>query len=376
MSRERYLQSRRVTILGAIVNIILGSLKIIFGISGNSTALIADGMHSVSDLVTDALVIFAMRFGSQDADLDHPYGHGRIETAATMFLAIILAMVGGGIAYQGLLHIIKPLNSPPAWYTLLIVIISLLSKEVLYHYTLYIGKKITSELLIANAWHHRSDAASSAVVLVGIAGALWGWFYLDAVAAMIVGLLIVKMAWKLGKASIAELIDTGVDAATLGKMQQVINTTSGIVTLHQLRTRKMGSNILLDVHILVSPRISVSEGHHISVQMHRALLAAFPEIKDVTVHVDPEDDEIATPCLDLPARKEILPKLQHCWRQDPELPKIDDIKFHYLDGKIELEIILFQQPNLAIADLEQRYRTTIKNLTDIAEISVLLKLGS
>jgi cation diffusion facilitator family transporter len=369
----RYQQGRWVTVVGAVLNIVLAFIKLFFGIIGHSSALVADSINSFSDLLIDGLVLLAMRYGSQDADEEHPYGHGRIETAATMFFAVFLAMVGGGIAYQGLLSTLEPSAVSPAWYTLVVVFVNIFLKEGLFHYTRYIGKKVNSDLLMANAWHHRSDAASAFVVLLGIAGAMMGFTYMDAVAALIVGLLIVRMAWQLGKSSLYELIDTGVNDEFLRQIRAAITRVPGVVALHQLRTRRMGSHIFLDTHVLVSPKISVSEGHHISLQVQGELSQFFPSIHDITVHIDPEDDEVAAPCIHLPTREALLPQLMHAWQANPELPRVRHVVLHYLDGKIELDLRV-EANGAEVARLADTYLAAIKDQPDVARVRVALVL--
>ncbi len=220
----------------------------------------------------------------------------------------------------------------PGWLSLPIICISIVANEMLFHYTRHVGKRIKSQLLIANAWHHRSDAASSIVVLLGLAGSLAGFIYLDAIAATLVGLLIIKMGWSYGWNSVKELVDTAVDQPLLGQIEQVIQSINGVQKIHQLRSRFMGSDVLIDVHILVSPKISVSEGHYIAQHVHNALVEQIASVKDVIVHVDPEDDEITSPSLYLPSRKVLQEQLLNEVHID--FPQIIFWNLHYLDGKI------------------------------------------
>ncbi|AHE67871.1 cation diffusion facilitator family transporter [Legionella oakridgensis] len=335
---ERYQQAKRITVLGAITNALLGFIKLLGGVMYHSHALVADGFHSLSDLLTDAMVIFASKYGSQDADATHPYGHQRIETAATFLLALILILAGIGISWDSLSDMLHHNQSQPRLLALPIALLSILANEGLFHYTHHIGKQIRSELIIANAWHHRSDAASSVVVLVGLIGSVLGFAYLDAVAAIIVGLMIVKMGWNYGWNSVKELVDTAVDLQTLAKIKNIIQHIDGVQKIHQLRSRSMGKDVFVDVHILVSPFISVSEGHFIAQHVHHQLVDNMEEIKDVTVHVDPEDDEMVCPSLHLPNRHTIEQQFLHAWRQD--FPGIQSWVLHYLDGKLTIDLIM------------------------------------
>lgn len=215
--QARYLQAKKITLIGAVVNAILGFIKLIGGLFFHSHALVADGIHSFSDLFTDLMVVFASKYGSQDADASHPYGHQRIETAATLLLALLLILAGAGIAWDSIHEIIRGSHDYPGWVTLPIALLSVFANEILFHWTYHVGKRIQSSLVIANAWHHRSDAASSIVVSLGLIGTLLGFIYLDAVAAVIVAFMIIKMGISYGWGSVKELIDTAVDSETLKK---------------------------------------------------------------------------------------------------------------------------------------------------------------
>lgn len=372
--KTRYTYAKKVTFLGAVVNAFLGIIKVVFGILGQSNALFADGIHSFSDLVTDILVIVASRFGSQAADIDHPYGHGRIETAGTMFLSMLLIVAGFGIIYHGVWDMVLSTTQKPSTYVLLIVFISIAANEILFHVTKFVAIKIKSELILANAWHHRSDALSSVVVLFGVVAALLGYPQFDPIAAVIVGLMVCKMGWQLGWSSIRELVDTGVDQKTLLKMRAVIVDVTGVKALHQLRTRSMGGNILVDVHVLVSPRISVSEGHHISQRVHFYLKQEIPAIRDVIVHIDPEDDEIVAPSLHLPDRDALQTLLLQCWQTLPGADQIADIAIHYLAGKIEVEVsvpLTIMNNKNDLNELTQRYQQALAHLDNDIVVRLL-----
>lgn len=351
--QDRYWEAKKVTIIGAFVNFLLGIIKIAGGYLFHSHALVADGLHSFSDLFTDLMVVFASKYGSQDADESHPYGHQRIETAATFLLALLLVMAGSGIAWDALYELAHETSTRPGWLALPIALLSLGINELLFHYTHEVGKRIQSSLIIANAWHHRSDAAASLVVLLGLIGSLAGFIWLDAAAAVIVGFMIIKMGLEYGWNSIKELVDTAIPAEILANIAQEAKKVIGVVKIHQLRTRSMGADIFIDMHIMVDPRISVSEGHYIAQQVHRRLTEAFDSVKDVTVHIDPEDDEISCPSLHCPDRQQIntrfLGKIQK------QYPDILFYNLHYLDGKMIIDIMLdksFNQWERLRADLE------------------------
>ncbi|WP_455212216.1 cation diffusion facilitator family transporter [Kaarinaea lacus] len=337
----RYQETKKVTIVGAMVNVVLAVLKIVIGFIGHSQSLVADGIHSLSDLLTDVLVVVAAKHAAQDADADHPYGHGRFETVFTVALGSFLIIVGGGIAIDAIRRVAEPeaLLQPSLW-TLLIAAASIASKEILYHYTIRVAKKVRSNMLRANAWHHRTDAISSVIVFIGIGGTLLGMDYLDAVAAVGVALLIGKIGWDLCAQSIRELVDTALDPERVAKIEQTIQSVPGVNELHMLRTRQMGGNALVDVHIQVDPKLSVSEGHYISEKVRARLIKQVDEVTDVMVHIDPEDDEKIRLGDNLPPREIVLKRLQSAWAHIPESKLIDRTTLHYLDGKIQVELLL------------------------------------
>ena len=327
---------------GLIVNLLLSIGKLVFGFIGHSQALIADGLHSLSDLVSDGMVLLATHHSNVDADEDHPYGHARYETFATITLAVLLTAVGIGIGVDAINRLIDYQNiATPTLITLIIAGLSVLSKEILYQYTMIVARRVKSKLLEANAWHHRSDAISSIVVFVGIAGAIWGYPLLDSVAAIIVAFMVCKIGWDLGHQSFQELVDTGLEPETLKAMEAAILSVDGVNQMHMLRTRRMGHSALADVHILVSPKLSVSEGHQISEAVELALTLQFDEINDVTVHIDPEDDEhIENSCKHLPLRNDVLTHLKEQWQSIPETQELLHTTLHYLDGTVNIELVL------------------------------------
>ncbi len=376
-SLERYQQARNITFAGAVINGIQGIFKLVFGWLGSSHALAADGVHSLSDLITDILVIFAARYGSQDADIDHPYGHGRIETAASVALAILIVLAGFGIMYASAEHFFTTKKFEiPHFYTLVIAIFSVIANEVIFRLTLYKARLIKHQLLEANAWHHRSDAASSLIVVVGVGGSLLGWIYLDIISALIVGIMIIKMGWELAWSNVQELVDTGLDAATLSSIKSTIINTPGVCALHQLRTRQMAGNILIDVHILVDGQLSVSEGHYIASQVEAALISHFESVIDVTVHVDPENDEISTPSKDLPSRQELNDLLKVRWQQLKGYEVISALNIHYLKGKLILEVVLpisvLSTPRES-ETLQTSYMNAVKDIKGIEKVYLLFQ---
>ncbi|HHF7347841.1 TPA: cation diffusion facilitator family transporter [Legionella feeleii] len=372
IQQDRYWQAKKVTLIGALTNAVLGVIKLIGGFLYHSHALAADGVHSFADLITDFMVIFASKYGSQDADDSHPYGHQRIETAATLILALLLILAGIGIAWDSLDEIIHGNHDKPGWIALPIALLSIVANEILFHYTRHVGTSIQSALVLANAWHHRSDAASSIVVALGLIGSLAGFLYLDAIAAIIVGCMIVKMGWSYGWNSVKELVDTAVDPKLLTQIEQTIQSVDGVEKIHQLRSRFMGGDILIDVHILVTPHISVSEGHYIAQHVHRTLIKQFMRVKDVIVHVDPEDDEITCPSFNLPSRKVLQKKLLLAWQL--EYPELQDWTIHYLDGKMTIDLIC-KNNSTRLESLKGRISSDLQAYQEIKQVRVLSQQG-
>lgn len=369
----RYAVSRRVTLVSVAVNVILTVAQVIVGVIGQSQALVADGVHTLSDLITDVMVLFALKHGAKAADEDHPYGHGRIETAMTMVLGALLLAVGIGIAVGAGMRLASAQAFViPGAITLWTAIITLIAKEGLYRYLILTADRFDSSLLRANAWHSRSDAISSLIVVVGIGGSLLGFAYLDAVAALIVALMIAKVGGQLSWQALRELIDTGLGPADLASIRNVIRSVNGVKALSALKTRRVGGQALVDAHVVVEPTLSVSEGHHISQTVRTKLIREVVPVADVLVHIDYEDvckpDETA-----LPARTEILQRLGDYFRDIPEAKMIERVTLHYLDSKIAIELLLpltLAVPIPSARTLATRFNDAVKHDTDIARVDI------
>lgn len=341
INKHRYNKTLKVTLVGAVADLILGAAKIVAGLLSHSQALIADGLHSLSDLATDVLVIYAAKQATRVADEEHPYGHARIETAATVVLGATLIAVAGGICYDAVTRLFEPdLLLHPGWGALTIAVLSIFIKEAIYHYTMSVAKQLRSDLLKANAWHSRSDAISSILVVIGILGTMAGLTYLDAIAAIAVAVIIAKIGWSLGWKSLRQLIDTSLDKEQVAAIHKSIIDADGVDSLHMLRTRGMGGDALVDVHVQVSPKLSVSEGHHIGESVRKQLIEGFPYVSDVMVHVDTENDQAAAASYHLPDRHFIINHLNETFSGLVLADKVRRTTLHYIDGQIHAEIIL------------------------------------
>ena len=277
----------RSTWASVAVNIVLTVAQISIGMFSKSQALIADGIHSLSDLVADFIVLFAGHHSKKDADADHPYGHLRFETAASLALGALLLAVGIGMLWSAFLKLEDPQSIPTIHsIALWVAAVALLAKELLFRYMLAVAKRVKSSMLVANAWHARSDAASSLVVGVGIIGNLAGYPMFDPIAALIVGLMVAKMGWQFGWNALHDLVDRAVDEEEVAAIRQTVSDTPGVKGIHDIRTRKMGDMIVVDAHIEVDASITVEAGHDIAVVATQRIMKRHRVI-NVMTHVDP-----------------------------------------------------------------------------------------
>ncbi len=334
----RFAAARKSTWVSIVINLLLTVIQVLAGFFGKSQSLMADGMHSLADLLSDVLVLFANRHGNRHADANHPYGHARIETAASLILGASLAALGIGLLIAAGVRLQHPEHVQAVHpFTLWVALIALAAKEGMFRYMLAVAQRVRSQMLVANAWHARSDAASSLVVIVGIVGNLLGYTFLDLVAAAVVGVMIAYMGIQFARAALLELVDTGLDEEEVRTIRNTLKAVPGVMGLHELRTRKMADNALVDAHIMVDPRISVSEGHYIAEAARSAVLKQH-HVMDVMVHIDPEDDAHARPNTHLPQRHLLLAHLYS--RLGESLPSSTRIVLHYLSGKVAAELLL------------------------------------
>lgn len=331
---------RRTTLIAVATNAFLAIAQVAIGLFANAFSLVADAAHTFSDLVTDLLVLIAGKRGADPADKNHPYGHGRIETATSLVLGVALGGVGIGFLLSSGLRLQHMDNQPdlhPA--ALAMALLTLLSKEVLFRYTLAASRRLKAPLLEANAWHARSDAASSLVVAAGIGGSLAGYPFLEPLGAAVVGFLILSMGLRLAWEAMRELVDTGLPEEEVARLRRTIQETPGVVGLHDLRTRRMADRILCDAHVQVDPRLTVSEGHRISDSVYFRLRAVHPDIQDALVHIDAErDDQRDHSRPALPERAEILAEVHALLATTETLP--ERIQIHYLGDRAEVEVLL------------------------------------
>ncbi len=376
---DRYKQARRITLIGSLVDVLLGVSKVFVGFLVHSQALIADGIHSFSDLFTDFLVLFVAKYSHAEPDEEHPYGHERFETFGTVLLGSFLIAIAGVIIYDAIGRLIHQESTfMGSWAAIVVTVASIISKEIIFQYSRRIGEKIKSDLLIANAWHSRSDSLSSIVVLIGILGAMYGYLWLDGVAAILVAIMIGYVGWKFAYKSARELVDTGVSKETLRQIQHSIFSVEGVRSVHDLRSRRMGSNILIDVHIEVDHYISASEGHHIGVWVEQKLLTEFSGINDVVFHIDSAGQNIPdADAILLPLRAEIFDALKHAWRDIKFADQVMDVGLFYLEKSVLVEVVMpttvLKQANFQSQQFEQDLLNSVKQLTWLESIAICYK---
>jgi cation diffusion facilitator family transporter len=344
--------AREVTLAGAVLDGALGLAKLVVGLLAGSQALVADGVHSLSDLVTDAGVLVVTALARKEPDAGHPYGHDRFETLGSLVLGAVLLVVAGGLAYDSLLRLLSARFPTPGAAALVVAALSIAGKEWIFRWTRRVSERIGSRLLLANAWHSRSDALSSVAVLVGVSGAMAGLPWLDLVAAIAVAGLVGWVGWRLIAGAAQELVDTGLSPSELADVRLATLDVQGVVGVHQVRSRRMGAAVLLDLDIVVRPELSVSEGHQIAWTVSRRLRERFPAVRDVKVHVDPEESETRG---DLPLRAEAERVLLAHW--PPALVRrIRRLTLHYGPEGLDVDLYFTRSDDAAPPPREEELR--------------------
>lgn len=369
---------RRAALVAAATNAVLTIGQIAIGLYANAFSLVADSMHTFADLATDLLVLVAGRRGAEPADREHPYGHGRIETIASLILGLVISGVGMGFLWSSGMRLQHMDAAPPLlpiafWMAL----VTLASKEGLFHYTRAAGRRLKAPLLEASAWHARSDAASSLIVAAGIGGSLAGYRFLEPLAAALVGFLILNMGIRVLWKAARELIDTGLSEVEVARIRETVRSTPGVVGLHDLRTRRMADRVLCDAHIQVDPHITVSEGHQISDTVYLRVRRAHPEVEDFLVHVDAENDDPQhkMPTLQLPERTEIVRTLGQLF--EGQLPDPPRVLIHYLGEHLEVQVLLTERDLAAIdrSQLRKRIEGFLADQPQYRAITVLSEIA-
>jgi len=291
ITADRIAQIKRVTWIGLFLNVALAALKFIVGFVGASQAVIADAVHSLSDMATDISVILGVRYWTAPPDEDHPYGHRKIETIITVLIGAALLFVALGLGYTALTKISEVHIRQTAWIAIIGPAFSIILKEILYRWTVIVGTRVKSTAVIANAWHHRSDALSSVPAVIAVAASSMNpdWAFVDHVGALIISVFILKVSWDIMKPSLAELTDRGASLKDRERIEKIAMGIDGVRNVHAVRTRECGESLYVDLHVLVDPEISVRLGHNISEEVKEALLKDGPRILDVVAHLEPDE---------------------------------------------------------------------------------------
>jgi len=287
-------QVRRITWIGLVINVVLSALKLAGGVIGRSQVVVADAVHTLSDSTTDVTILVGVRFWSKPPDALHPHGHRRIETVITVAIGAALVVVAAALAYNGLVALRQPRETIPGWIAFVAAALSVVIKEGLYRWTASVGRRIKSSSVVANAWHHRSDALSSipAALAVAVAAVYPPWAFVDNVGAIVVSLFILQAAWRIVLPSLGQLIDAGAGPEVLERIKAIALDTEGVDYVHAIRTRFVGSALQVDLHIKVDGRMTVQKGHDISEVVKRRLIEQGPDVVDVVVHLEPANSPI------------------------------------------------------------------------------------
>jgi cation diffusion facilitator family transporter len=285
-------QIKSVTYLGIVINVTLTVVKVVIGLLSGSLALLADGIHSLSDIATDAVVLLGLRLSSKDPDQHHPYGHGRAETFSAGLVALILIVVGGGMIYHATMAIAREEMTTPRFGVLIVAMFSIAAKEWLYRVTQKAAIRSNSPALYANAWHHRSDAFSSIAVVIGFISLKFGFGHGDQTAAAAVGLMIIFVGVRVIGDCLRELAESAIDTDTIEHIKKIINSYSSIRHWHKLRTRTVGREVFIDLHILVDPELNIAAAHEIAERLENALHEEISRPVNITVHIEPDTPEL------------------------------------------------------------------------------------
>ena len=372
----------RVTWLGLISNLLLALAKGFIGTIAHSSALIADAGHSFSDLLSDIVTLWSVRMAGIPKDENHPYGHGKFETVGSFVVALMLVFTGIGVAWHVLNKMVSSEvpGAPALWMALIAIVV----KEALFHLTRMVSRRSGSRILLANAWHHRSDAISSVAALVGIAGAHWGIPMMDPIAGVLVAGLIVKAGIDIGYESLRELTDEIPEEEVISELNKILADVDGVDNYHEMRARRMGPNLLVDMHIEVDSMMSISAAHQVAERVRLRILENIPAVNEVLVHVDAEDDfedeEGGDPSKDIilmRPQSEIEDDLKNILNQIPEIIGITHIYCHYLNQQLSVQVNIVLDSEMRIVDAQKIASTAklkIEEIKDINDADIHLEL--
>ncbi|MBS1256591.1 MAG: Ferrous-iron efflux pump FieF [Deltaproteobacteria bacterium] len=371
-----------VTWLGLLANLILAVAKGFVGTIAHSSALIADAGHSVSDLLSDLITLWAVRMAGIPKDENHPYGHGKFETVGTFIVALMLVLTGIAVAW----HVLNKMDAPevPGEAALWMAAIAIVVKEALFHLTRMVSRRSGSRVLLANAWHHRSDAISSVAALVGIAGAQWGVPLMDPIAGVLVAGLIVKTGIDIGYGSLRELTDETAEDEVISELNKILTDVEGVDHYHEMRARRMGPHLLVDLHIEVDSMMSISAAHQVAERVRLRILEKLPAVNEVLVHVDAEDDfveeeggDAAKDIVLMRPQSEIEADVKNVLNKIPEILGTTHIYCHYLNQQLTVQVNIMLDAEMRISDAQKiasNARIKIEQIKDIDDADLHLEL--
>ena len=366
---DALLEKRRATWAGVWLNAPLALGKILAGMLAQSHALVADGVHSLSDLASDAAVLWALGQSHRPPDQDHPFGHGRFETLATLAVAVMLGLAALGILLDSGLRMIDPPDQAPGVLALWVAGISIALKEALFHYTRAVARRTGSAMMEANAWHHRSDAASSVVAMAGIGAAMLGWEWADALGASIIALMLGRVAWVYGRPAIRELVDTAPSEAVAHAVSDALMATPGVRDAHDLRLRHVGGEVQADVHIALDPAMTLSEAHRLCEAARARVLAEVPDVAEIIIHPEPEGHADGPAAHDAALRPELRKLVEECLGGIVPMEAVAGLQLDYRDEGVIALVELRHQP---LADAQNRVNVRLAgHHGDLAEIRLL-----
>lgn len=366
----------KATAISTASDVLLAIAKFIAGTLGNSSALVADAVHSVSDLATDFVSFVSLKVSHMEPDENHPYGHGRAETIGTAVIGALVMLIGAGIAWEEQKHFADGRTVAPNFLALAGAAVSLVVKEILFYITLRIGRQAKSESVIANAWHHRSDSLSSLAALVGIGGSMMGYRVMDPLAAVVVGVMILHMGGSIAWDAMQNLMDPGLPPEELAEIERIIVSTPGVVHHHNIKTRRAGRDIFVDVHIQVEPRISVSEAHNIAEAARQELKRHAEHVTDAMIHIDAEDDREGRLYRD--KRETVESRVIETLARHSDVALADDIVIHYFMHHVVAEIsldITKDRPINEIRRIAAEMKGTLMTGGLVNEVVIKLSLG-
>lgn len=381
IKQENYLAAKRVTQVGTGADTFLTVAKLVVGFLTNSAALMAEGLHSAADLLFDIVVLVGMRFAREEADEGHPYGHGKFESIATLILAILLLGVAVGISWDAAHRIQAPNLEAPGQMALWVAGFSMVIKEFLFQYTVRVGRRINSKITVANAWHHRADSIASFAALLGIGGALLGYPILDPLAAIGVAFFVGKVGVEIALDALKELTDSvaAIDDEVRATIKQLIHDHPEVKSVHLLKARRMGPDIMVDVHVVVDSFLTVSEGHQVAEQVEKALYREVPEITAVMVHVDTVDDVEEGGLRLFADRGALMMRVGEVKCLEAPLTAVQAVLPHYTQEGIVAEVFLTAAPGATVAEAQASASRLARCLhaahDDFAAIRTHLLLG-